>query len=106
MFDGFEQQRYTQEELETMSGGEIFRDAFSEAFPPWQLIIVPAVGSIWFAAELATMLSNPRRRALHDVIGASVVIKAPKTPRHSGPTGLSPRPPAISPEVDAESPID
>jgi len=30
---------------------------------------------IWFALELISMLSNPRRRALHDFIAGSVVVR-------------------------------
>jgi uncharacterized RDD family membrane protein YckC len=37
---------------------------------------------IWVAAELLTMLANERRRALHDVIAGTVVMR----------TGLGPRP--------------
>ena len=32
----------------------------------------------WFAAELLTMLTNDKRRAVHDFIAASVVVRAPK----------------------------
>jgi uncharacterized RDD family membrane protein YckC len=30
---------------------------------------------IWFAAELVTMLTNPKRRAVHDFIAGSVVVR-------------------------------
>ena len=32
----------------------------------------------WFAAELLTMLTNSKRRAVHDFIAASVVVRSPK----------------------------
>ena len=35
---------------------------------------------VWFAAELVTMLTNARRRALHDFIAGSVVVRV----RHLG----------------------
>lgn len=77
-FRVFDQDRveFTDEEIENGDAGELFRKAFSESFPPWQLMIMPAMSLIWSIAELATMLSNPRRRAIHDLIGGSVVIKA------------------------------
>ncbi len=30
---------------------------------------------VWFVAELVTMMTNPRRRALHDLLGHTVVVK-------------------------------
>jgi uncharacterized RDD family membrane protein YckC len=33
------------------------------------------VGILWFAAEMITMLFNKKRRAIHDFIAGSVVIK-------------------------------
>ena len=32
----------------------------------------------WFAAELLTMLTNSKRRAVHDFIAASVVVRSPR----------------------------
>jgi uncharacterized RDD family membrane protein YckC len=39
----------------------------------WALILVQWS---WFLAEVGTMLTNERRRALHDLIGGTVVVKA------------------------------
>ncbi len=41
-------------------------------------IILIAIGSIhfiWFGVEIITMLTNEKRRALHDFIARSVVVK-------------------------------
>jgi len=38
----------------------------------WLLTSVPL---LWFLAEIATMLTNARRRALHDLIAGTVVIR-------------------------------
>lgn len=46
------------------------RIANSEAF-----LIVPAIMGIWFIAEILTMLTNEKRRALHDLIAGTVVIR-------------------------------
>lgn len=88
---------YTEEELQEKTSGEIFREAFSEAFPAWQLMVIPALSSIWFLAELVTMLSNPRRRALHDLIGGSVVIKVSRPPKAPPPPPPPPADPPSSP---------
>ncbi len=34
--------------------------------------------AIWFLAELFTMLGNERRRAIHDILANSVVVKQVK----------------------------
>lgn len=44
--------------------------AASTAF--WLLALIPLV---WFVAEVLTMLTNERRRALHDFIAGTVVIR-------------------------------
>lgn len=37
--------------------------------------ILTALPSLWFVAEVLTMLTNEKRRALHDFIAGTVVIK-------------------------------
>lgn len=51
-----------------MTSGEAL--AASTAF--WLLALIPLV---WFVAEVLTMLTNERRRALHDFIAGTVVIR-------------------------------
>jgi uncharacterized RDD family membrane protein YckC len=34
-------------------------------------------GGLWFLAEVVTMLTNEKRRALHDWIAGSVVVRVP-----------------------------
>ncbi|MFN0060760.1 MAG: RDD family protein [Planctomycetota bacterium] len=41
------------------------------------IIFVGSCGLIWLIAELVTMLSNSKRRAIHDWIGGTVVVRAP-----------------------------
>jgi len=56
--------------------------------PPWQEL-KPSVGfwiltygsAVWFLAELGTMLTNEKRRAIHDFIAGSVVVRL--APRRS-----------------------
>lgn len=56
---------------------------------PWYLGVI-ALQSAWGAAEIITMLTNRRRRALHDFIGGTVVVKtvapvrAPAPPSEAG----------------------
>ena len=38
----------------------------------WLLAIVPG---LWFLAEVVTMLTNEKRRALHDYIAGTVVVR-------------------------------
>lgn len=45
-----------------------------ETWSPARLLQV-LLGSCWSFAELITMLSNERRRAIHDFIGGTVVVK-------------------------------
>ena len=42
--------------------------------------LISLSGSIWFLIELATMLTNNKRRALHDFIAGTVVIFVPQNP--------------------------
>ena len=42
----------------------------------WSAIgFIGAVGGLWFLIEVVTMLSNERRRALHDFIAGTIVIR-------------------------------
>ena len=38
-------------------------------------ILLGSIGSIWSIAEIVTLLSNKKRRAVHDFIAASVVVR-------------------------------
>ena len=58
--------------------GQFLRDSFEAAFPSWSQFVVTALNSLWGIAEVITMLTNPRRRALHDYIGGTVVIHDPQ----------------------------
>lgn len=52
--------------------------------PYWTLLNV--VAHVWFASELVTMLSNRRRRALHDFIAGTVVVdRALKSSKEGAP---------------------
>jgi len=42
------------------------------------LRIISSLSNIWFIAELITMFSNGRRRAIHDILANSVVVKRVK----------------------------
>ena len=37
--------------------------------------IINAINAVWFLAEIVTMLTNSKRRALHDLIARSVVVR-------------------------------
>ena len=76
--------------------GELFRDSFGAAFPSLSQLVVTALSSLWGLAEVLTMLTNQRRRALHDYIGGTVVIHDP-TPREV--TIGSPSPLVLEPEA-------
>lgn len=43
------------------------------------ILIWSSTSTLWFAAELITMLTNKKRRAIHDFIAGSIVIKTEKT---------------------------
>jgi uncharacterized RDD family membrane protein YckC len=60
------------------SGKEL---AVSRSF--WLLAVLPG---LWFAAEVLTMLTNPKRRALHDYIAGTVVVRTniPDYSQHDG----------------------
>ena len=40
------------------------------------LTIVPAIYGLWFLAEIITMLTNEKRRALHDFLAGTVVVRS------------------------------
>jgi len=51
---------------------------------PGLIFWIPAVAGIgWFAAELITMLMNEKKRAVHDFIAGSVVLRVTRSTRES-----------------------
>jgi uncharacterized RDD family membrane protein YckC len=50
-------------------------DPYENGGPAWFVGLQVGGGSIWFAAELATMLLNSKRRAIHDFMARSIVVK-------------------------------
>jgi uncharacterized RDD family membrane protein YckC len=46
----------------------------------WGMVIMLLTGAGWFWAEVLTMLTNRRRRAIHDLIAGTVVIRIPQPP--------------------------
>jgi len=42
---------------------------------PWYEVVVGLAGFAWFVLEVVTMLFNKKRRALHDFIAGTVVVK-------------------------------
>lgn len=46
--------------------------AYNENGPSWSLTLIPG---LWFIAEVLTMLTNKKRRALHDIIAGTVVVR-------------------------------
>jgi len=66
----------------------------TELAPSWYTPVQWAQ-NIWFCCELVVLLTNRKRRALHDFIAGTVVVHAsPATPPQ--PTGTSPVSPAVS----------
>lgn len=59
--------------------------------PFWLLVSLPL---LWFAAEVLTMLTNEKRRALHDFIAGTVVVR---TNAGEVTAGTTPDPAAIAP---------
>lgn len=55
----------------------------SEAMAPgkgfWILMLIPF---LWFVAEVLTMLTNEKRRALHDIIAGTVVVRTNSDSKH------------------------
>jgi uncharacterized RDD family membrane protein YckC len=50
-------------------------DPYAISETTWLLLLPAFGGLIWFAAELLTMLLNSKRRAVHDFIAHSVVVR-------------------------------
>ncbi|MDQ8202807.1 RDD family protein [Pelagicoccus sp. SDUM812003] len=53
--------------------------------------IVPSIAGIWFIAEVITMLTNEKRRALHDFIAGTVVVRQTKS-TDASPENAEPQP--------------
>jgi uncharacterized RDD family membrane protein YckC len=53
--------------------------------PPWYKVI-GVIQNIWIWGEFIVLLTNRKRRALHDFIAGTVVIKKPRTKVHSTST--------------------
>jgi uncharacterized RDD family membrane protein YckC len=51
--------------------------------------ILTALPGLWFVAEVLTMLTNEKRRALHDLIAGTVVVRT-NTDERSAQPGASP----------------
>lgn len=56
-------------EVETLEDMEIHKDFF------FMLSVLGVTRTIWFILEFATMLLNKKRRALHDYIAGTVVVR-------------------------------
>jgi len=59
--------------------------ALRERTPSWYNAI-QTIHSIWMWSELLVLLTNRKRRALHDFIAGTVVIRKPRTAGHSTST--------------------
>lgn len=46
----------------------------------WMLVVLGSANLGWFLLEIATMLTNSKRRALHDLIAGTVVVRADSLP--------------------------
>ncbi len=62
-----------------LSGRQIDVETFATAN---KVLAVPAL--LWFAAEILTCLTNPKRRAVHDFIAGTVVVKMEVAPAEAG----------------------
>jgi uncharacterized RDD family membrane protein YckC len=51
----------------------------------WPIIVLGSANLLWFFLEVVTMLTNSKRRALHDVIAGTVVVRVDPVP-----VGLNP----------------
>jgi uncharacterized RDD family membrane protein YckC len=65
-------------QLQQLSGREL-DEAMRAATPAWANYL-SAIAGVWFVAEFVSMMSNDERRALHDKIANTVVIKAASLP--------------------------
>ncbi|MEZ4495002.1 MAG: RDD family protein [Dehalococcoidia bacterium] len=55
---------------------EVYGDFFEDLYPyPVELLAVSVLQIAWFWAEVTTMLTNRRRRALHDYLGGTIVVR-------------------------------
>lgn len=61
-------------QLQQLSGTEL-EAAVKAATPVWATYLSFVAGA-WFFAEFISMMSNDQRRALHDMIAGTVVVKA------------------------------
>ena len=41
----------------------------------WFVIVLGSANLVWFVLEIVTMLTNSKRRALHDLIAGTVVVR-------------------------------
>jgi uncharacterized RDD family membrane protein YckC len=56
----------------------LFREGFEAAYLKSNVnLVIVGVSMVWFVLEILTMLTNRRRRALHDLIAGTVVVRAP-----------------------------
>jgi len=64
--------------------------------------LVMALPTLWFVAEVLTMLTNERRRAVHDFIAGTVVVRTNiegHTAQQSAPPNGNPTPSLASPTI-------
>lgn len=76
-------------QLHQLEGIEL-QNAVRAATPAWANYL-SVIAGIWFFAEFASMMSNDQRRALHDQIAGTVVVKVASLPgSQTVTTGESP----------------
>lgn len=56
-----------------------YTESVSET-PPWPMVALGFANLGWFLIEIVTMLTNPKRRALHDLIAGTVVVRIDPCP--------------------------
>ncbi|MFC1544349.1 RDD family protein [Gemmatimonadota bacterium] len=56
-------------------------DVLNEATPTIGSFVLSIASTVWFLLELATMLLNEKRRAIHDFIAGTVVVRTKVKPR-------------------------
>ena len=85
-----------------MAGLSVFEDHWGPAHMPSLVSVVSTLTGVWMLADWLVALVHPKRRALHDLIGGTVVIKEEPNKRPESLTGLRParenqwRPPEVS----------
>lgn len=62
-----------------LSGRQIDDGAITTSY-----IVLSTAALAWFLAEILTCLTNPKRRALHDFIAGTVVVKTEPLPAEEG----------------------